>query len=433
MKIKLPLFGDRRDSIIRVPLGTNSVGEDQYYHIAIIRPNTEFPISQIPKGVNPRDLCMTKGLYKEIKAAYAEGNMFLVYNGGMQATIDAASFDTVTENGRDYVEFTCDNADNGHYDGQHSAAAAEDAIGDEDKDKNNAPFSMVLIDDGLFPDRESRRTAATRTNNRSAQEIKSEMNIRGAFNGIKKNISYCPEENIRFKGNQLNANGETMKPESTITQLINMLGSFLPLAMVPGGEIRDISGWPKKGESSLTRLENEAIVAELASTFEHVDFVLDMADFVRSTTAEVLGPKASMYGITKMSTAPQRKKEIVNRKSLKTQLFNGTTVKGGLYKDLLPLLLHAIIATVYEYDDASGKYTTNYTIEDVKAMWLEGGCAVLTVVEKQFANCFEDTYKSRWSDFVINTVMWNRAAKEFSKAVARPKDWKARLTQTLVK
>lgn len=433
MKIKLPLFGDRRDSIIRVPLGTDSEGEEQYYHIAIIQPNTEFPISQIPKGVNPRDVCMTKSLYKEIKAAYTEGNMFLVYNGGMQATIDAASFNTVTEDGRDYIVFTCENEDNGHYDGQHSGAAVEDAIGDDDKDKNNAPFAMILIDDGLFPDRDSRRTASTRTNKRSAQEVKSEMNIRGAFDDIKREITYCAVDNVQFKQNQLNINGETMKPECKVTQLINMLGSFLPLAMVSGGEISDVSGWPKRGESSLSSLQNEVIAAELESTYEHVDFVLNMADFVRSSTSEVLGSKASRFGITKMSTAGQRKKSIVDRKPLKTQLFNGNTVEGGLYKDLLPLLLHAIINTVYEYDDSSGKYTTDYTIEEAKAMWLEGGQAVLAVIENQFANCFEDTYKSRWSDFVLNTLMWKKAAKEFSKAAARPKDWKEHLTHTLVK
>ena len=339
MKIKLPLFGDRRDSIIRVPLGINSEGEDQYYHIAIIQPSTTFPISQIPKGVNPRDLCMTKSLYKEIKAAYTEGNMFLVYNGGMQATIDAASFNTVTEDGRDYIVFTCDNEDNGHYDGQHSGAAVEDAIDSEDKDTNNAPFAMILIDDGLFPDRESRRTASTRTNKRSAQEAKSEMNIRGAFDDIKHEITYCAIENVQFKQNQLNINGETMKPECKVTQLINMLGAFLPLAMVSGGEISDVSGWPKKGECSLSSLKDETIAAELESTYEHVDFILNMADFVRSSTDAVLGAKASRFGITKMSTAGQRKKPIIERKALKTQLFNGTTAEGGLYKDLLPLLL----------------------------------------------------------------------------------------------
>jgi hypothetical protein len=433
MKIKLPLFGDRRDSIIRVPLGTNSQGEDQYYHMAIIQPNTEFPISQIPKGVNPRDLCMTKGLYKEIKTTYAEGNMFLVYNGGMQATIDAASFNTVTENGRDYIIFTCANEDNGHYDGQHSGAAVEDAIAENDNDVDNAPFAMSLIDDGLFPDRQSRRTAAYRSNKRSAQQAKSEMNIRGAFDAIKKEISYCPRENVEWKQNQLNSVGDVMKPECKVPQLINMLGAFLPLALVPGGELDDISGWPKKGEGTLSNLQNETISDELEATFEHVDFVLDMADFVRTSMSEVLGTRTNNFGLTKMSTAAQRKKPISDRKALQTQLFNGAMAEGGIYKDLLPLILHAIIDAVYEYDDVSGKYTTDYTIEEIKAIWLEGGYAVLSVIEKQFENCFEDTYKSRWSDFVLNTIMWKRAAKEFSKATARPKDWKERLTHTLEK
>ena len=433
MKVKLPLFGDRRDSIIRVSLGTNSEGEDQYYHIVVIQPNTEFPISQIPKGVNPRDLGMTKSLYKEIKSTYLEGNMFVIYNGGMQATIDAGSFDTRTEAGRDYIEFTCNNEDNGHYDGQHSAAAVDDAIVSDDKDENNAPFVIVLSDDGLFPDRNSRRTAATRYNKRSAQEAKSEMDIREAFNGIKNSIGYCPVENVQWKQNQLNANGDVIKAESKVTSLINMLAAFLPLAMVAGGEVNDIRGWPKKGESSLSSLEDEAVASELEATYEHVDFILDMADFVRSTTAEVLGTKASGFGIIKMSTAGQRKKDVADRKLYKAQLFNGDTVEGGLYKDLLPMLLHAIVNTVYEYDDTSGKYTTNYTIEEVKAMWLEGGYAVLTAVERDFRTTFEKTYKSRWSDFVLNTLTWTKTAYEFSKAAERKKDWKTHLTHTLVK
>ena len=73
------------------------------------------------------------------------------------------------------------------------------------------------------------------------------------------------------------------------------------------------------------------------------------------------------------------------------------------------------------------------TMEEVKAMWLEGGLAVLAVVEMNFKESFEKLYKSRWSDFVLDDLMWGHTAREFRKAASRPKDWKMYLTHELVK
>tara|TARA_Y100000310_G_scaffold281480_1_gene301982 strand:+ start:2049 stop:3404 length:1356 start_codon:yes stop_codon:yes gene_type:complete len=431
--IKLPLAGDIRDSIIRVQLGTDEEGNPLYYYYAIVRPSSEYPLSQIPKGVNPRDL-EENCIYKEIKKAYRnEPEMFLIYNGGVQATVDTGTVDTAVIDGVSYVLFSCDGQDNGHYDGQHSKDAVDSAISENDLGENNAPFAIVMTDDALFPDRASRRTAATRTNKRSAQQVKSEINIRNGFDEMKKMISYCPVENIQWAQNQKNSNGEKIKADCDVQQLLNMLAAFLPSALVSGGQVRDICSWPKKGSASLSFLESETLAEPLQATFEHVDFVLEMADFLRSSTMDVLGNKEDTFGITKMSTASQRKKDITDRKKLKTQLFNGETVSGGLYKDLLPMLLHAIISEVFDYDDLTGKYSTVHTMEEVKAMWLEGGLAVLAVVEMNFKESFEKLYKSRWSDFVLDDLMWGHTAREFRKAASRPKDWKMYLTHELVK
>ena len=431
--IKLPLAGKISDSINCVQLGTDAEGNPLYYYNVIVRPNSEYPLSQIPKGVNPRDL-EENSIYKEIKKAYRnEPEMFLIYNGGVQATVDTGTVDTAIIDGTPYVMFSCNGIDNGHYDGQHSKNAVDSAISEVDHGATNAPFTIVLTDDALFPDRASRRTAATRTNKRSPQQAKSEINIRHGFDKIKQEISYCPAENIQWAQNQKNSKGEKIKADCDVQQLLNMLAAFLPSALVSGGQVRDICSWPKKGAGSLSFLESETLAEPLQATFEHVDFVLEMADFLRSSTAEVLGNREDTFGITKMSTAGQRKKDISERKKLKTQLFNGETVSGGLYKDLLPMLLHAIIAEVFEYDDITGKYSTVYTMEEVKAMWLEGGLAVLSVVEKNFKESFEDTYKSRWSDFVLNDLMWGHTARAFRKAASRPKDWKMHLTHELVR
>lgn len=431
--IKLPLAGDIRDSIIRVQLGTDAEANPLHYYIAIVRPNSEYPLSQIPKGVNPRDL-EEHSIYKAIKSAYLnQPEMFLIYNGGVQATIDGGSVDTEVIDGVSYVLFGCEGPNNGHYDGQHSKSAVDSSISECDRGVDNAPFFIALAEDGLFPDKESIRDAATHTNNRSAQQAKSEEDIRGAFDEIKRQISYCSPENVSWRQNQKNSLGEKIKPDCDVVQLVNMLAAFLPLALVRGGQVTDICSWPKKGASVLPLLANQTLAEPLKATFEHVDFVLEMADFLRSSTAEVLGNKERTFGIIRMSTAGQRKKDIADRKKLKTQLFNGETVSGGLYKDLLPMLLHAIVTEVFDYDDITGEYSTACAIEEVKAMWLEGGLAVLSGVEKNFKDCFEDTYKSRWSDFVLDDLMWSHAAKAFRKAAAREKDWKMHLTHELVK
>tara|TARA_Y100000034_G_scaffold129785_1_gene186918 strand:+ start:681 stop:2003 length:1323 start_codon:yes stop_codon:yes gene_type:complete len=431
--IKLKLFGDRRISIIQVPLDTTADGEDLYYQVAIVQPSGENSLAQIPKGVNPRDVAPSTSLFKDIVKSYLEGNMFLVYNGGMTATIDTGSFTTLTEPDGDYILFSCDNTDNGHYDGQHSEGAVRYAIEEDDKGGDNPPFMLILIDDGLLPDRKSRRDAATRTNNRSSQKTNSEMDIRGFFDDIKAEIAYCPVENIEWKQNQLNSKGEALKADCKATQLINMLGAFLPLALVHGGELENICTWPKKGEASLHNILNDSLSIPLNAAYKNVDFVLEMADFVRSSSGEILGTKLDRFGITKMSTAAQRKKAIADRKPLKTQLFSGEFVEHGFNKDVLPIIMYALVDSVFEFDESTGSYNTEFTIEEIKAMWIEGGYAVLKTIEGSFANCFEDKYKSRWADFVLDTLMWKRAAKEFSKTVARPRDWKDHLTHTLVK
>ena len=431
--IKLPLAGDIRDSMIRVQLGTDAEGNPLYYYIAIVRPNSEYPLSQIPKGVNPRDL-EEHSIYKAIKSAYLnQPEMFLIYNGGVQATIDGGSVDTEVIDGVSYVLFSCEGPNNGHYDGQHSKSAVDSSISECDRGLDNAPFFVALAESGLFPDRESIRDAATHTNNRSAQQAKNEEDIRGAFDEIKRQISYCPLENVSWKQNQRNSLGEKIKPDCDVVQLLNMLTVFLPSALVAGGQVRDICSWPKKGAGVLNLVKRETLAEPLKATFEHVDFVLEMADFLRSSTAEVLGNKEGNFGIIRMSTKGERKKDIADRKKLKTQLFNGETVSGGFNKDLLPMLLHAIVAEVFDYDDITGKYSTSYTMQDVKAMWIEGGLAVLSVAEKNFKESFEDTYKSRWSDFVLDDLMWMKAARAFSKAAARKKDWEMHLTNPLVK
>jgi len=431
--IKLKLFGDRRISIIQVPLSTSADGEDLHYQVAIVQPSGKNSLAQIPKGVNPRDMAPSSSLFKDIVKSYLEGNMFLVYNGGMTATIDTGSFTTLTESDGDYILFSCDNTDNGHYDGQHSEGAVHYAIEENDKGVDNPPFLLILIDDGLFLDRESRRLAATRTNNRSNQKTNSEMDIRNLFDGIKDEITYCPVKNVEWKQHQRNSKGEVLKADCKATQLINMLGAFLPLALVHGGELENICTWPKKGEASLHNILNDSLSIPLNAAYKHVDFVLEMADFVRSSSGEVLGTKLDRFGITKMSTASQRKKVIAERKPLKTQLFTGEFVEHGFNKDVLPIIVYALVNSVFEFDDNTQSYNTEYAIEEVKAMWLEGGYAVLKVIENSFENCFEDKYKSRWADFVLDTIMWRRAAKEFSKAVARTTDWKEHLTHTLVK
>ena len=138
-EIKLKLF-ERGSSFGPLCEAVDSKGRAIQRLVAMIQPTEEYDLSQIPKGPNPRDIDPATSIYKAIKNSYKDGACFTARNGGVCAVVD---FNSMKIKG-DYLTFTCSNTGiTGHYDGQHTIAAVQDAI-DEKCDEGNAVLLFLI-------------------------------------------------------------------------------------------------------------------------------------------------------------------------------------------------------------------------------------------------------------------------------------------------
>ena len=70
--------------------------------------------------------------------------------------------------------------------------------------------------------------------------------------------------------------------------------------------------------------------------------------------------------------------------------------------------------------------TGDFDMEEMKALWLTCGKDVLGVINDRFKYSFAGTYKSRWSDFVLDITMWTEVESIVVEAYYS-KSWKSLL------
>jgi len=426
-KIRLPLCGSGADAIARAPLSGD--GDIVNWRvIALVSPTEEHALSQIPKGPNPRYLDATNRLSREIREAYATDPVFGVKSGGVHVIYDDESLNVEEEDGKSYIEFTCSEEYTGHYDGQHTMNAVDQAVADTKRPVEHEQHLMVsLVPRSVFDSLSDIRGVAKAVNCRSQQKAMSELDIAGVFEDLKNNISYCQTQDILWAQNQKDTSGNKIRSERSATQVVAMLAAFAPLTHTKS--VADIARFPKNGEQVLKALRHEDWSGVFEAAIPHVDAVLAMADYIRENTQTVLDGDFDTCALVRMTTKAELGKTTVSeRKAFKCELFDGgRSVEYGLHKDLLPMLCYAMIKASYNrYDRSKNAFSPRLTMEEMKALWLTCGKDVLGVINDRFKYSFAGTYKSRWSDFVLDITMWTEVESVVIEAYYN-KSWKGLL------
>ena len=406
----------------------NDVGVADFYVV----PTKENLLSQVPKGVNPRDCDTALKKIKDIYAAYsASDNRFIINNGGMQIIIDDSSRRVWKENGVWWLEFTC-NADlAGHYDGQHTQYAVDKAIKDAEENISNS-VKLTLIDKSCFADVETVRKAAENWNSRTRQTATSEHDVLGAFKELK---SHIPEEyltNVGFRQHQCDPSGQKIKPENEVQQLLRLLAGFLPLTYEDKMAVDDIAKLAKGAENKALQLITSCPYRLfMSSTYKYVSWCLELSDYIQETLKDVLGEELHKeFDLLKQTSKSQLGLPTTQRKFYKQSLWKATQVEGALDKDYVPMFVYAMINKCFEYDFVKGEFTQLYDITEAKAIWRECGKELLQLLNGQFRGKFTSEYKSRKSDFINQPAKWTQATGVVAKTI-RNGDWRARVKTSL--
>ena len=402
--------------------------------MCFVKPSAEYPLGQIPKGPNPREIDDVSRVYKAVTDSYCNDPLFSLGCGGMQAIYSADTLEFgELEDGTPFVSFECDEATLcGHYDGMHNSNAVDHANKTEGGSSYDQHYTLALVPNSAFMDLDEVRGVSFATNFRSKQTDASEHNIIGGFDTLKNNITYCDPQNIEWSQNQRNELGDKIGCESKGGQVIILFGAFLPLTFSRAHSIQKISTWAKQGRNkSIKHLKDPITGKLLEATFEHADTVLALSDYIRESTSRVLGPKLSSFGIVKMTTKSQMDKHVSKRKPFNTTAFrNASLIEHGLNKDVVPMILHAIFNACFEYNDDSGRFETDLTLNEMKALWLESGYDVLRAIEKRHSASFTTDYKSRYGDFVADPSMWNQLSSLVNRTFVKGK-WKKHLNTSI--
>tara|TARA_R100000808_G_C2129007_1_gene138606 strand:+ start:110 stop:1411 length:1302 start_codon:yes stop_codon:yes gene_type:complete len=413
---------------------TNGNGVYDVYAI----PSLEHGLNQIPKGMNPRDLNPDSEKVKNIKASLLKNDgSFLTKCGGMQITIDNGSFEFDSDNS--CITFTCDWGHNpprplsegrsGHYDGQHSGYAITTGL--QENPNVNEIVKLTLVERSVFPTIADQRGAAKAWNNRTNQKQSSEENMLGLFDDLKSNIKYTDIKNIGWKQYQKNAKGEKITAANEVQQVIRLLSTFFPLTYETGLGVPDIAKLPKAGETTaINMLINDKYKPYTLPTQKHVDYVLELSDYIQSTMENILGSDFNEFPLIKQSGASQLLKQPSKRSFFRTNLFNGQEAIGALNKDYILMFVYAVVSNCYEWDEKRQEYDQKHSIASAKAIWSEYGKRLLDEVNRDFIASFANSSKSRKSDFVNQHTKWSLLSNLIFKGM-RDNKWKNRINTSL--
>ena len=429
--ITLPLAGKNAVAQAALPREEAKPNEEPIMHyVCFVEPSIDNGLEKIPKGPNPRYVNVDGKIPKEIEKSFVEDENFAIKNRGLQIIIDDGSFEGLTINEKPYVKFSCSEPGmTGHYDGQHTGDRVTSAVKQLGEQGHNQHLPVQLVERTAFRTLKEMRDAAKAINNVQKQKNISEFDIAGGFDELKNNLTYCVQENIGWAQNQISTAGTRVTTECQATQVTCLLGSLLPKTFKSGASLSDISSWPKKGEAVINKFNENGVGKLLYSAATEINTVLELSDYVQSTLKDTLGGQYETYGILKASTAAQLKKPTENRKAYKSTLFsNGESIEHTLNKDIMPVVCYSIVNSVYQYSDQSG-FTTNFSIDEMKAIWKEAGTAVLSTIENRYRNSFQTNYKSRWADFALDVTMWAQCADLVQQVIYDPQSWKRHLNQ----
>ena len=401
-----------------------------FYFLA--KPDKDHKLGQIPIGVNPRDVDEQSNIGKDIRLSFEKNdNTFNVKNGGLQVIVDENSLEHDEEAG--YVSFTCTNPDTGiiedttkvkkgTYDGGHTTDNVDKSIDEMHEEDPSIEFNnYVLIAahyESVFPTVGEARGAAEAINKRSSQKISSEANITGRFDFIKDKLFYTSGQNIGWRQHQKNENGDKIRPECEVQQVIRVLACLLPLAEVRDLGVSKIAGLPKGAEKAAINLLNDDTMPYMESASKHIDFLLEISDYIQNSMPQILGEYYEELVMIKKTSAGQLKKPPSKRDFYEQGDFKGNKVSGALNKDIILMFIYAIAKNCFDYDSARGEFLERQNINFAKGLWDSHGKELLVHVNCRYEkNCLRVTEPLRVSDFVKDETLYNSLAEKLQRHI----------------
>lgn len=429
--IKFPLAGKNAIAEASLPNGAR-------FYSVFIRPSDEYSLIQIPKGPNPRDVNDSGTIPTAIYDGYISDDNFAIKCRGMRAIIDPDSLKVIQEDEQFYVVFEClDKEMTGHYDGQHSVdrvmAAIADLVAENPDDPNFKIFTLHLTEQVAFGCSNEVRDVATASNAVQPQQKKSEYNILGGFDVIKNHLNYCDSSNIGWKQNQRSITGELVTKECSAGHVTNLLASLLPITYQTGASVGEISSWPKRGEeTTIPYWEREDLGPLLRSAAEHIDTVLEFSDFVQSSMPTVLGTSLQSCQVLRKSDKRSLNKPTNERKSFSNHLFKtAMPVDHTLPKEIMSTICYALFNNLFRYNSEAEKHETNYSLGEMKAIWLACGKDIINIIEGRFSSNFQTVFNTRWGDFAGDETLWAICSSTVAQVVHNKALWSKYVTTTV--
>ena len=400
--------------------GTRPLSYEGGIDILVI-PTVSSPLSQIPKGPNPRDKDVTTPICAEISLSWNNRpGTFHLINGGAQVIIDSDSFSYCEQT--QTVEFSCTEEFAGNYDGAHSIHRVDQEVAKGNTGNGNA-FRITLVNHDIYSSIEELREAAKGWNKRSEQKETSEANIRGSFDFVKNKINYTDLEFIGWKQHQLNPNGEKVKQENSAAQVLKLLLLLIPISEEPNFSVGTLASYAKKGmESVVKELTNdERMLVMLEKASHHIDYILELSDYIQTTLEPVAGNYYENFAMIRSNTKKQFELPVKDRKKHKQYTFQGTQINGALDKDYITMFLYAVLSECFDYSHVEGKFVEEKSLKQAKQIWGKFGQEVIKLADKRFKSAFsgENSNNRRKSDFVNDSSLWSSIERRLSKLVRR--------------
>lgn len=413
--IKFPISGPTSVAVDTLPNGAR-------FYTVFTRPDVEHPLLAVPKGPNPRDVDGTGKIPKAIFNSYLNDDLFSIKCRGMRAVIDANSLEVNEDSDSPtgwYVTMSFDSYLAGHFDGQHSADRTDSAI-NHGEELGSKTYTLFAVENTAFNSKDDIRNAAKAANAVQPQKSKSEINVLGGFDTAKSNLSYCDESHIGWKENQKLPSGEKVPNELGVGQVTCLLGTVLPSFYKTGAGLGDISSWPKKGREALNKYwlhEDKGVLLNSAS--EHIDIILEFADFVQSEMRTILGDSVDTYAIITKDTK-KGPKPFCNY-----TFKDAESTEYALTKELLNTVCYSVLNHAFRPED--GKLVAEYSIAELKAIWLACGKQVLDQIEARYQSNFASVFNNRWGDFVADETLWALCSNVAQRTIINRAMWNTRL------
>ena len=407
-------------SCVTTPIGDGRHRKSAKFGHAYVLVEEGSDIFDLPSGTNPRQLNSALPKVKNIKKTLLEKHGFAVYNGGLCIVIDDNSFEY--DPASQTISFTCSQASSGHYDGQHTLEAVRQGAADLERVNQ---IALNFVENSFFESDEERMFAGHTWNTRSKQQINSELNARGVFDKLKDHLPAYFSDNIGWRENETNSQGNIISKEARADRVISLLYTAVPhLCSENLGIGDDMYNILRKGYKSALILDNPEQAADFEKIFPVASDILRLSDHIQSTLRETYEknckPTESFdeLAIVRKAGKADLKKDVQKRKLYKQMLFNGTQVPGALPIDYIQPIMYGLLQNVLSFDRRSGTLSLRgYDIDEVMSIWDATCYDVLSHFENKFKAKFTSKFNSRHAEFGCWTHLWSEAEALVQQAI----------------